>query len=43
MENGGVAPRADRPLADTGRRQEIQAALAQAQEKVKNSKETGYN
>ena len=38
-----AAPRPDRPLADAGRRQEVQAALAQAQEKVKNSKVSQYN
>ncbi|MCB9987843.1 MAG: hypothetical protein H6868_00760 [Rhodospirillales bacterium] len=38
-----AAPRPDRPLADAGRRQEIQAALVQAQEKMKDVKEEVYN
>ncbi len=35
--------RPDRPLADAGRRQEIKAALAQINQKMKDSDKTSYN
>lgn len=38
-----AAPRPERPLADAGRRQEIQAALSEAQSKLADDSKPGYN